>query len=125
MMIVSFAHTTPAFLANRKTRTRRDWVESHAKKFHVGDVVKAYDKSPRVHGKLVGYLRVTGLTRENVALMTEEDFEKEGFAYLQEQGILMWGKIPRAAFDDWIDTEQDYYVLDFVKIPTPPGEKEP
>jgi hypothetical protein len=80
----------------------------------VGDVVQAWDKIPRVSGaKRVGLIRITGLKKENIALMSEEDFEKEGFAYLAEQGIKMWGKDPRTAFHDWIDTEQTYWVVDF------------
>ena len=45
-MIISFAKTTGALLAGKKTVTRRDWPESHAKKYKAGDVAIAYDKQP-------------------------------------------------------------------------------
>lgn len=115
-MIVSFSWTTPALLAGRKTRTRRQWDEKYAARFHVGDVCQAYDKGPRNGGKRVGYIKITGMKRENVALMPEEDFEKEGFAYLEEQGFTLWEKPARKAFDDWIDTGKEYLVVDFEKL---------
>ena len=119
MMIVSFAFTTPALLAGRKTRTRRDWAPVTVKKYHVGDVCQAYDKGPRNGGHRVGYITITGMKRENVALMPDEDYEKEGFAYMEEQGLTIWGKQPRKAFEDWIDTEKTYWVVDFVKVEMP------
>lgn len=116
-MIISFDLTSPALVAGRKTRTRRDWAESHFKKFHIGDLVQAWDHSPRTrNAKRIGTIRITGLKRENIALMPDEDFEKEGFAYLQEAGLKIWGKTPRRAFEDWMDSEREYYVVDFEKV---------
>ncbi|MBW2053822.1 MAG: ASCH domain-containing protein [Deltaproteobacteria bacterium] len=46
MKIVSFAWTTEALLAGRKTVTRRCWNERYAGRFKSGDLVQAYDRNP-------------------------------------------------------------------------------
>ncbi len=38
MMHISFGWTSPAVKARRKAKTRRDWKDSHAKKFKPGDL---------------------------------------------------------------------------------------
>jgi hypothetical protein len=117
MMIISFAWTTSAFLAGRKTRTRRDWLEDYAKRFHVGDLVQAWDRVPRVRdAKRVGTIRITGIKKEPISAMPDEDFEKEGFAYMEEQGIKMWGMNARESFENWRSKEREYYVVDFEKV---------
>lgn len=113
MMIMAFQHTTPAMLAGRKSRTRRELKEAHAKKFYVGMICAAYDKSPRVGGKKVAEIRITGIKKEDISLMPSEDYEKEGFAYLEEQGLIIWGKHPLNAFQDWRDAGGEYTVVDF------------
>ena len=117
MMIISFAWTTDAFLAGRKTRTRRQWADDHVKKFHVGEIVQAWNRTPRVSGaKRVGYLKITGLKREHVSLMPDEDFEKEGFAYLAEHGTKIWGMDAKESFENWRKQDRTYWVVDFVKV---------
>lgn len=113
MMIIAFQQTTPALLAMRKSRTRREWNEAHTKKFKVGMICSAYDKSPRVGGKKVAEIRIVGLKKEDISLMPDEDFEKEGFAYLEGQGIRIWGKEPLVAFQEWRDAGGEYIVVDF------------
>lgn len=54
MMIISFAMTVNAFLSGSKTVTRRFWKDKYAAKFHAGDIVDAYSKSPRNGGKKIG-----------------------------------------------------------------------
>ena len=122
MKIISFAWTTPAFLAGRKTRTRRDWSDDYAKRFHVGDVCQAWDHVPRVKGaKRVGTLRITGLKKEDLREMPDEDFEKEGFAYLEETGFKIWDMDAREAFGEWklnADIQDEptmMWVVDFEK----------
>jgi len=46
MKIISFAWTTEASLAGRKTATRRCWSEGYARRFKSGDLVQAYDRNP-------------------------------------------------------------------------------
>jgi hypothetical protein len=58
-VIISFAWTVPALIAGQKTVTRRVWSSGHAAKFHAGDVVDAWDKSPRAHGRRVATIEIT------------------------------------------------------------------
>ena len=123
MKIISFAWTTPAVLAGRKTRTRRLWDDDYAKRFHKGDIIQAWDHSPRTRkGKKVAEIILTAEPRkEPINLMTDDDFEKEGFAFLAEQGKTIWGEDPRDAFQAWGDetkdadgeVPQEYWILDF------------
>ena len=63
-MIISFAWTTPQFLAGTKTVTRRDWSDRTFIQWrNAWDeqrlVHAAYDKSPRSGGQKVGTLTLT------------------------------------------------------------------
>ena len=123
MKIISFAWTTLAVLAGRKTRTRRLWDDDYAKRFHKGDIIQAWDHSPRTRkGKKVAEIILTAEPRkEAINLMTDDDFEKEGFAFLAEQGKTIWGEDARDAFQAWGDETEDrdgevpqeYWILDF------------
>lgn len=83
-MIISFAHTTEAFLAGIKTVTRRDWSDKHfqqwLKAYEAGRLIHdAYDKSPRCHGKKVGQFELTCMPyREALRDMPESDLKAEG-----------------------------------------------
>ena len=116
-MIISFAWTTEAFLAGRKTRTRRLWADDHAAKFHHGDVFQAWDRVPRVGGaRQIGYGRIVApLRREHISHLTEEDFESEGFAYMEEKGKTIWGMNMREAFENWKEQNLTYWVVDFIR----------
>ena len=59
MKIISFAWTTDALLAGKKTVTRRDWDDRYARRFQAGDICAAYDKSPRFGGKKVAEIKLT------------------------------------------------------------------
>jgi hypothetical protein len=83
--IISFAWTTPALRARRKTCTRRDWTVAYAERFHAGDEVLAYDRNPRQGGKTIAHLRLTAdPVYESVAFAPDSDYEAEGFAYFAE-----------------------------------------
>ena len=116
MKIIAFQHTTPALLAGRKTRTRRKWKDSYARRFKVGDICQAYDKSPRVGGRRVGFIKITGLKQADIKDMLDGEFEDEGFAYLDEHGLKIWGKKPVFAWIDWRNEGGIYWVVDFVLI---------
>ena len=119
-MIVSFAWTTDAFMADRKSRTRREWNECHARQVIPGKtLIQAYDKIPIAGGKQIGLAITVVIKYEDVSLMPEEDYEKEGFAYMEEKGLKIWGKEPRQAFDEWREAGGMYWVLDFEKMPWP------
>lgn len=116
MMLISFAWTTPPFLAGHKTCTRRQWSIEYASRFKLGDVCKAYDRQPRFGGKPIGFLKIISLDLEDVKTMPNSDFEAEGFSYMQEKGLTIWGKEPQQAFDDWRNDGGMYWVLRFKKV---------
>ena len=53
--------------------------------------------------------------------MTDDDFEREGFAYFEEQGLRIRDQIPRIAFVEWKHEGGLYYVLDFRLVSITPG----
>lgn len=78
-MIISFAMTVAAFLAGKKTVTRRFWKDKYAAKFHTGDIVDVYDKSPRNGGKKIGCIRLLkDPYKQKLSDMPDEHFEREG-----------------------------------------------
>jgi hypothetical protein len=113
MKIISFAWTSPALLAGRKSRTRRAWNDKYAARFKPGDMLQAYDRSPRFKGKPIAIIEVLNINYENIQTMTDEDYEREGFAYFEEQGLKIRGQVPRIAFAEWKHEGGFYYVLDF------------
>lgn len=97
MKILSFAHTTPPLLAGHKTVTRRAWTDGYARRFAAGELVQAYDRSPRIHGQAVAVIRLTAApTYEPLARMPDADYEGEGFAWLfahpEALPKTLWGK---------------------------------
>lgn len=113
MKIISFAWTSPALLAGRKNRTRRSWDDDYATRFRVGDMVQAWDKSPRFGGKRIGIIQILGLRKEDIFTMPAQDYEREGFAYFEEMGMRIRGQVPREAFADWQRAGGGYWVVDF------------
>lgn len=82
-MIISFAWTTPALLAGAKSCTRREWDDGYARRFRDGELVDAYDRSPRAGGHKVATVRLTvAPTFELMRAMPDGDYEAEGFAWL-------------------------------------------
>lgn len=114
-MIITFAWTTAAVQAGRKCRTRRYWLPEYAARFKLGRPHKAYDRSPRNHGHCFATIE---LTREpylqSTADMTEEDYEAEGLAWMEEQGLTIRGKTPRHFFEDWKARGEMVYVVCFL-----------
>ncbi len=45
--------------------------------------------------------------------MPDDDWEEEGFAFMEDQGLKIWGKHPRDAFEDWRKEGGWYWVLRF------------
>lgn len=114
MRIISFAETTDALLAGRKTVTRREWVESWARKFHAGDLVAAYDRSPRARGKHVATIRLTrDPYQESAHWAPDTDYEAEGFGWMEENGRTLWGHTPREQWDAWKTENPVLWVVRF------------
>lgn len=96
-MIISFAWTTPALLAGAKTMTRRVWSPDHAAKFRAGQLVDAWNQTPRVNSKRLGIatarkvatIRITGdpyVQMVRPEYLTPTDHEREGFDWLRQHG---------------------------------------
>jgi len=86
---ISFAWTSPALLAGRKTCTCRDWGDDYARRFRAGDVIAAYDRSPRYGGTQIATLRLTHDATHGRLIDVlggfDAAYEAEGFAWGDEQ----------------------------------------
>ena len=78
MSIISFGWTWRELLLGKKTVTRRTWKDSHARQFHPGDTVQAWDKGPHRKGRHVADIKLLSIRRERVGDMPEEDLALEG-----------------------------------------------
>jgi hypothetical protein len=78
---ISFGKTLPYIL--NKTATRRNWKDSHAKKFinafHQNKLIKALDKDIRYGGKQIGWCRLLCVPyKEQLSAMPQNDLKAEG-----------------------------------------------
>ena len=100
MKSISFAWTTDALLAGRKTCTCRDWEADYANRFKAGDLIAAYDRSPRFKGTQIATLRLTHDaaygTLIDVVGSFDAAYEAEGFAYYDEQVAAGNAKVRKA-----------------------------
>ena len=115
MRIISFGWTSPAILARRKTVTRRDWKASYARTFHKGELLQAWDKSPRTRkGKKIGVIRLTAEpSYEPVNWAPNSDYEAEGFEYLDSIGARVNRKSPVHLWTTWLQGDVWKWVLRF------------
>lgn len=116
-MIISFGWTSPALLAGRKTVTRRDWNDDYADRFYEGQIVDAWNTSPR---NIRGNPRKSETKRLTQKPLLEyaihappEDWEGEGFAYLTEIGFKVHGQTPKELWDSWKWNNPPLYVVRF------------
>lgn len=114
-MWISFAHTTDAVIMDRKTETRRQWAMSHAQKFRADQEVDIWDKNPRNGGQRMGSIILTkGPYRENTSkLVFPEDYEAEGFAFMEERGQEIQGMPPLIFFQRWKVQKLLLFVVEF------------
>jgi uncharacterized protein YqfB (UPF0267 family) len=84
MPLISFAWTTPPLIAGRKTMTWRNWDDRYARQFKPGQLVDAYNRSPRQHGEKVATVRILSVEKISPSTLTDDDWEAEGLAYLYE-----------------------------------------
>lgn len=113
-MLISFAWTAPALVFGAKTRTRRNWSPSHAKRYEFGQVVEAWDRLPRAGGQKIGDIQIVGeLFQEFTRYMTEDDFHKEGLEFMEIHQMRIQGKTPREFFDNWKLANERVWVIDF------------
>ena len=90
MKIISFAKTTAALLAGHKSVTRRYWNPRHAASFKPGEIVQAWDKSPRFGGKKVAEIKILSIVKEDMKDAPDEDYAKEGFVFMATHGISLY-----------------------------------
>ncbi|HWD37729.1 MAG TPA: hypothetical protein VG944_02690, partial [Fimbriimonas sp.] len=90
-MILSFAYTAAAYLAKRKTVTRREWSDKTFSmwKAREGQRFDAWSRSPRFKGIPIGTSRLVSVTWEHTCDMPDSDWEAQGFAYMSEHGLLV------------------------------------
>ena len=131
--IISFAWTSPALQANAKTVTRREWDPDYARQFKAGDLVQAWDKSPRVRGaKKIATIRLTAApTYERDADAPDSDYEAEGFPWLADNQHLLPASVRKQArvtlsreyFDAWRRAGGSSWVVrfDLVELATELG----
>lgn len=104
MRIIAFAETTPALLAGAKTVTRRYWNDRYAQSFAAGEMLQAWDKSPRTgKGQRVGTIRLTAAPeRQRANEIMPSDWAAEGFAFMEANGLTLFGgKTPGEVYNAW------------------------
>ena len=121
MRIISFAWTTPAIKARRKTCTRRDWNDVYAGRFQAGELLAGYNRSPRFGGHQIAIVQLTVKPyKEPLRDVPDSDWEAEGFAYLTEIGALInGGMTPQQLWNLWRQTQALEWVIRF-EIVEPP-----
>lgn len=123
-MLISFAWTTPALLAGAKTMTRREWNDDYAARFKAGQLVDAWNQTPRVNSarrgialaRKVATIRITRAPyRQRLGSMTNGDYAREGFRWMWEMN-----DGPEAAqrayaiWHDWQQTpDRELWVVEF------------
>jgi hypothetical protein len=101
-------------LARQKSVTRRDWTGPYAAKFREGELVQAFDRNPRFGGKQVAVIRLTQTPYlERTSAIPEEDWQGEGFEYLQSIGAKVDGLEPRVLWKAWKLQPQWMWVVRF------------
>lgn len=102
MMDLSFAWTTPALVAGRKSCTRRDWDAGYARRFPGGAIVTALNRQRRHGGKPVAAIRILRAPYlESTAEAPDSDYQAEGFDYLETLGVKVDKMAPRVLWRVW------------------------
>ncbi len=115
MKIISFGKTTEALLAGEKTVTRRDWKDSHAMGFKVGEQVQAWDRLPRVKGaKRVAIIEIVDVHQS--AGYPHNDYYREGLAWMDAHGIEIDGMPAGAFWEIWTIHKPLLWVVNFKLI---------
>lgn len=113
-MIISFAWTAPALLAGEKTVTRRAWSQGHARRFHAGDVVDAYDRAPFRGGRRIAQVRLLrDPYREHTFDMPESDRAAEGFRWIERHGDETARERAAAIWREWREAGHVLWVVRF------------
>lgn len=118
-MILSFGWTTPALIAGAKSRTRRHWAPKHAawfvRAYHEGTLIDAWNtapRNPRGNPHKVATIRLTEEPRESNEY-PDEDWLREGFAYLSAHGLKVDGQTPEELWAYWRRERPKLWVVCF------------
>jgi len=112
MKIISFGWTVPALKALIKDTTRRDWAKKYALSFHEGDLVQAWDKSPRAHGQRFGTIQLTEDPQLS-NMYPEEDYWREGLKWMALERMRINGEQPRTFWERWKEERPKLWVIRF------------
>jgi hypothetical protein len=118
-VIISFAWTTPAVVIDEKTVTRRDWKPITIAQFQgaarTGELVEAWDKSPRFGGKRFGTVRIVEVVaEEDSRTIPETAWEEEGFHVLTPLGAKIGKSTARDVWLFWLhENDQPQTVVRF------------
>jgi hypothetical protein len=111
MAIIAFTWTTAALLARAKSRTRRNWDAAYAARFRFGMRMDAWDRSPLYGGIFLGFILLTGAPfQELTGEMAEDDYEVEGLAWMERNGMLIRKQPPREFFENWKRENEGNYI---------------
>ena len=112
--IISFGWTADAVKARRKTVTRREWKDSYARTFKAGEELQAWTKVPFAGGKRFGTVRLTQAPyQESTGEIPFEDWDAEGFEFMNEAGITVDGRPPLQFWMDWRTRPRTLWVVRF------------
>ena len=134
MKIISFGWTWPALVNGAKSVTRRGWDPRYAAMFHAGEVVYAFDRSPRFRGHPIAKIRLTAdPVLELDSLAPDGDYEAEGFAFFAEHPELLPKAareqarvtLSREAFDQWRKGGGKSWVIRFEIVEVYGKEEQP
>lgn len=105
MRQLEFRRTVQRLLEGRKTATRRDWKARRAAHIQVGELIAAYDTSPRAGGRHVATIRVLRpLYQQRLDRVTPADLEAEGGLWTdREAWLATWRELGYAPdFRPWV-----------------------
>jgi hypothetical protein len=98
--------------------TRRDWKPTHAAHFHAGDLVDAWNRSPRAGrdkgARKVATIRLVADPREvTTRHLSPTDYEREGFRWFQLNGTQEDRERVDAIWREWLDSPRLVWVVEF------------
>lgn len=113
-MIISFVMTTEALLADAKIRTRREWKDSHAARFHKGDLVDAYDKRPQWGGRKIAVIKLLAdPVKKRYCDVSHDDWIMEGLDWMARRKMKVGKETPGELWARWRTSDVECWVITF------------
>lgn len=124
--MISMGRTSPPWVNEEKSVTRRDWSTATARKFPNKQLFMAYSKQPMFGGEPLGIGQmIADPFKQSTLEMGSEDYDNEGFHYLDLRHRDIKGTLPLIkACIRWKDSDQMLTVVPFMIIEVFPGMKE-